>query len=869
MDLLIVESPAKAKTINKYLGSNYTVMASFGHIRDLASKNGSVDPDADFAMNWEIGADGKKRISDIIKSVKSSDTIYLATDPDREGEAIAWHILEELKAQGKLKDKKVKRVVFHEITKTAIKKAMENPRDIDTPLVDAYLARRALDYLVGFNISPILWRKLPGAKSAGRVQSVALKLVCEREGEIDVFKAQEYWDIKADMLTLQKMPFSARLTSFNGKKVEKFTFEDEKNALVAKTAVEKASFKIGEIERKSVKKNPYAPFTTSTLQQDASRKFHFPAKKIMQLAQKLYEGIEVKGEVVGLITYMRTDSVQMSQEAILGARDTIKSRFGENYLPDAQRVYTSKAKNAQEAHEAIRPTHFDITPDIAYKYLEKDMARLYELIYKRAIASQMKSAVIERMGIDINSSDNQITLRATGSRVAFDGFLKLYNEDSDDKKDDDETIILPEMNTGEASIVQDVSANQHFTAPPPRYTEASLVKKMEELGIGRPSTYASIISVLQDRGYVRLEDRKFIPEDRGRIVTIFLDNYFKKYVEYDFTADLEGQLDEISAGNLKYKDVLRGFWSSFSVSLKDVDPLTITAVIDTLDNALAPHLFPTEESRKCPDCKDGRLGIKTGRFGAFIGCSNYPECKHTKPLGETLADENGEVKRENFENLVLGVNLDNGYPITLKKGPYGFYVEEASEKPKRTSLPKNMDPDLMTLENALFLLSLPKDLGEQDGKKVQVGIGRFGPYVKLGTAFKSIPASMDIFTIKFDDATELLKGVKEKAPAKVIGKHPESGKEITLNVGRFGPYVKMGTVMASLPKALKDENRDPTLEEAVELIAKKAPATKGKAKKAPAKKTAAKKAPAKKTVAKKATTKTATKKAPAKKTTKK
>ncbi len=863
MDLLIVESPAKAKTINKYLGSNYRVIASFGHIRDLASKNGSVNPDDDFAMLWNVEADGKKRVAEIVKSVKDVDTIYLATDPDREGEAIAWHILEELNALGKLKGKSVKRVVFHEITKTAINKAMQNPRDVDMQLVDAYLARRALDYLVGFNISPILWRKLPGAKSAGRVQSVALKLICERESEIDIFKPQEYWDIKAEMITKEKMPFSAKLTVFDGAKLDKFSIVDEENAVKAKLAVERADLAVSEIETKQVKRNPYAPFTTSTLQQDASHKFHFGAKKTMQLAQKLYEGVEVNGEVRGLITYMRTDSVQMSNEAINGARDEIKSRFGVNYLPESPRVYTSKAKNAQEAHEAIRPANFSITPDMVYKSVDKDMARLYELIYKRAVASQMRSANIERMAVDIASSDKKIVLRATGQRIAFDGFLKLYNEDSDDKKDD-ETILLPKMEKGENSEAQAVTANQHFTSPPPRYTEASLVKKMEELGIGRPSTYASIISVLQDRGYVRLSERKFIPEDRGRIVTIFLENYFKQYVEYDFTAALEGQLDEISDGKLKYKDVLRGFWDGFAGAIKDVDPLTITAVIDTLDSALAPHLFPTEESRKCPDCADGRLGIKTGRFGAFIGCSNYPDCKHTKPLGESLADENGEAPKETFENTTLGVNLESGNPIVIKKGPYGFYVEETMEKPKRMSLPRNLDPELLTLDKALFLLSLPRDIGEQDGKKVSVGIGRFGPYVRLGTAFKSIPASMDIFSMDMETASELLKGVKEKAPAVVIGKHPESGKEITLNVGRFGPYVKMGTVMASLPKALKDENRNPTLEEAVDLIAKKAPATKGKAKKATTKKATTKKTATTKSTTKKAAT---TKKAPAKKKT--
>ncbi len=827
MDLLIVESPAKAKTINKYLGSNYKVIASFGHVRDLASKNGSVNT-TDFSMNWEVAADGKKRINDIIKSLKDAETIYLATDPDREGEAIAWHIYEELNAQGKLKNKKVKRVVFHEITKTAVNNAIKNPRDIDTPLVDAYLARRALDYLVGFSISPILWRKLPGAKSAGRVQSVALKLVCERENEIDIFKPQEYWNIKADMMTMKNIPFSAKLTVLDGKKLEKFSLANEELAMTAKNSVEKASFTVGEIERKSVKKNPYAPFTTSTLQQDASRKFYFPAKKIMQLAQKLYEGVEINGEVRGLITYMRTDSVQMSNEAIAGARETIQARFGDKYLPDKPRVYTSKAKNAQEAHEAIRPTNFDITPDMAYKCIDKDMARLYELVYKRAVASQMQSATIERMGIDIISEDKLINLRATGQRIAFDGFLKLYNEDSDDKKDDEDTVILPDMTTGESSLVQSVEAKQHFTVPPPRYTEASLVKKMEELGIGRPSTYASIISVLQDRGYVRLEERKFMPEDRGRVVTIFLENYFKQYVEYDFTADLEKQLDEISDGKLEYKSVLHQFWENFSNAIKDVDPLTITAVIDTLDDALAPHLFPDEESRKCPDCDDGRLSIKNGRFGAFIGCSNYPECKYTKPLGETLSDENGEIKKDNFENINLGVNVETGFPISVKKGPYGFYVEEGTEKPKRTSLPKGLDPDLITLDNALFLLSLPKDIGEASGKKVSIGIGRFGPYVKLGSAYKSIPQNMDIFSIELAQALELLKDVKEKAPAVIIGKHPESGKDITLNSGRFGPYVKHGTIMASLTKAMKDENRQPTLQEAVDLIAAKTPKEKPK-----------------------------------------
>ena len=863
MDVVIVESPAKAKTINKYLGSGYSVIASFGHIRDLPAKDGSVRPDEDFAMDWAIDARDEKHIRDIASLVSKADTVYLATDPDREGEAIAWHVVQELQKRGKLKGKALKRVVFNEITKTAVTNAIKNPRDIDAPLVDAYLARRALDYLVGFTISPVLWRKLPGSRSAGRVQSVALRLVCERENEIEAFKAQEYWTIDADFMTPHADLFTTHLSVLDGKKTAKFTLANEEEANRAAQKIQAATFGVGEIERKKVKRSPAPAFTTSTLQQEAARKLFFSAKKTMQLAQQLYEGVDIGGETVGLITYMRTDGIQMAQEAIADARRVIETDFGAPYLPEKPRYYKNNVKNAQEAHEAIRPTQLTRRPSAVAAYLNKDQMRLYELIWKRALASQMQNAEIDKVAVDCPSRDGKIVMRATGQTVAFDGFLKVYREDPDDDEEEGNTL-LPPMETGDALEQKAVRPEQHFTQPPPRYTEASLVKKLEELGIGRPSTYASILSVLQDRQYVRLEKRRFVPEDRGRIVTAFMENFFNKYVRYDFTADLENSLDDISAGKLNWKELLRAFWDSFSATVKEVEPLSITDVLRTLEDALSEHLFPTEQDRICPECgatKGGRLSLKIGKFGAFIGCSNYPECRYTRPFGGEVSDD--AKKEGDNDPKELGTDPKTNETVFLRNGPYGPYVQLGKDAPKakkgeksaapaakRVSLPRSLPADSLTLDQALGLLALPRVLGTNPdtGAEISVGIGRFGPYVKTGSTFKSLTASDDVLSIGLARALELLANVKPKTPAKEIGAHPADGKPVTLNVGRFGPYVKHGSLMASLPKTMRDENRDPTLEEAVVLLAAKAEKS-GKApaaKKAQTKNTPAKKAAAKK-----------------------
>ncbi|MBR1777971.1 MAG: type I DNA topoisomerase [Alphaproteobacteria bacterium] len=871
MDVVIVESPAKAKTINKYLGNGFEVIASFGHIRDLPAKNGSVRPEEDFAMDWAIEPKDEKHIKAIASAASKADTVYLATDPDREGEAIAWHVVQELNRRGKLKNKTLKRVVFNEITKTAVSNAMKNPREIDMPLVDAYLARRALDYLVGFTISPVLWRKLPGSRSAGRVQSVALRLVCERENEIEEFKAQEYWTIDADLLTKHADLFTAHLSVLDGKKLGKFTLSNEIEAKAAQKKIENAVFDVGVIERKTVKRSPAPAFTTSTLQQEAARKLFFSAKKTMQLAQQLYEGVDIGGETVGLITYMRTDGIQMAQEAINEARAVIASDFGPRYLPEKPRYYKNNVKNAQEAHEAIRPTSLNRRPDQIARYLNKDMRALYELIYKRALASQMQNAEIDKMAVDCPSRDAQIVLRATGQTIAFDGFLKVYREDLDDG-DEENSAILPTMTTGEHLEQKAVRPEQHFTQPPPRYSEASLVKKLEELGIGRPSTYASILSVLQERKYVRLEKRRFIPEDRGRIVTAFMENFFTRYVQYDFTADLENSLDDISADKLNWKDLLRTFWKDFDSTVKTVDPLTITDILNRLEESLSEHLFAAPEDRICPECgkeKDGRLSLKIGKFGAFIGCSNYPECRYTRPFGGQTTEESAPEEPDLKE---LGNDPETGNPVILRKGPYGWYVQLSKDAPKpkkgekkekasaakRTSLPRSMNPTEMTLDQALALLALPRTLGvsPETNQEIQAGIGRFGPYLKIGSTYKSLTASDNVLTIDLPRALEVLSNVKEKTPPQEIGTHPEDGKPIIASSGRFGPYIKHGSVIASIPKAIRNENRLPTLEEAVALLAAKAgknPKTAAKAKKPAAKKAPVKKTAAKKTAAKKTT----------------
>ena len=813
MKLVIVESPAKAKTINKYLGKDYQVLASFGHIRDLPSKDGSVLPDEDFAMTWELSPGGKKRLQDIVKAVKEADTIVLASDPDREGEAIAWHILEELKAKKLLKDKKIERVVFHEITKSAVTEAIKNPRQIDDNLVSAYMARRALDYLVGFTLSPVLWRKLPGSKSAGRVQSVALRLVCERENEIERFKAEEYWTIDAELFTQTKALIKSHLIQLDGKKLEKFDINTETKALEAKAKIEAQDFSIANVERKKANRYPAPPFTTSTLQQEAARKLRFSAKKTMQVAQKLYED--------GYITYMRTDAVNLSQEAVSACRDAILKYFGEAYLPKSAKEYKTKSKNAQEAHEAIRPSDVMNTPKKMEAKLDTDGYKLYELIWKRTVACQMNPAVLDKVVIDAVSADTKIMLRANGQVIEFDGFLKLYQESKDDSDDDDENRILPNVTVGEAVDKGEITPEQHFTTPPPRFTEASLVKKLEELGIGRPSTYASIIAVLQERKYVRVEKLRFIPEDRGRIVTVFLENFFKKYVEYDFTAQLEEYLDNVSAGEMEWKKLLGGFWVKFIKNIDAVKPLQISEVIDKIDEVLSFHLFPPREDgsdpRVCPECGKGRLSIKLGKFGAFIGCSNYPECKYTKPLVDTSDEEAAATPQvKPGEEKVIGEM--NGMNIYLKKGPYGFYLQlgedatATTEKPKRSALPKNIAPEELTLEQATRLLSLPFDLGEG----IQVNVGKFGPYIKQGGKSKSLTGADNIFNITLERAQQILANVAERPQGKSLGVNPANKQDIVLMSGRYGPYLKCGKTNYALPKEFKD--KEPTLDDALKII---------------------------------------------------
>jgi len=834
MNVVVVESPAKAKTINKYLGGDYQVLASYGHVRDLPSKDGSVRPDEDFAMSWAVDTRSQKRVKEIADAVKGSDRLILATDPDREGEAISWHLLEVLKNKKALKDVAVDRVVFNAITKTAVLDAMKNPRQIDMELVEAYLARRALDYLVGFTLSPVLWRKLPGARSAGRVQSVALRLICEREFEIEKFVAEEYWTLKAQASAGGSEPFEARLTHLDGGKLDKFGLPDEASATDAKQKIEAASFRIGAVEAKPTKRNPPPPFTTSTLQQDASNRLGYAAKRTMQIAQKLYED--------GLITYMRTDGIDMAGEAIAQSRDAVKSKFGDKYLPKSPRKYTSKAKNAQEAHEAIRPTDFNRSPEDVR--LDADAAKLYRLIWNRATASQMEAATIERTSIDLVSGDEKITLRANGSVILFDGFLKLYAS-----ADKDEDTRLPKVTEGDDAETKEVEAEQHFTQPPPRFTEASLVKTLEELGIGRPSTYASIISVLQDRDYVRLEKRRFVPDDKGRIVTAFLENFFRRYVEYDFTADLEEKLDKVSAGDLDWKALLDAFWKEFSASVDDIGDLRIGQVLDALDEALGPHFFQQTEDGKdprlCPKCGEGRLSLKLSRYGAFIGCSNYPECKYTRPLSAEEGDDaaGGDVE--------LGADPETGAAIWLKTGRFGPYVErEAQEegaKPDRSSLPKTWPPDTIDLEKALRLLKLPREVGEhpEDGDMITAALGRYGPYVKHKSIYANLDSIEEVFEVGLNRAVSLIAEKKAKRGGQVLkelGEHPDGGGPVNVMEGRYGPYVKHKKTNATLPKDV--EPGDVTMEQAVTLLAEKA--SKGGKKKAAKKKPAAKKTAAKK-----------------------
>ncbi len=836
MNVVIVESPSKAKTINKYLGKGYTVLASYGHVRDLPPKDGSVRPDQDFAMSWEIQDKAGKRLADIAKAVKGAEHLYLATDPDREGEAISWHVQEVLRQRNALKGVDVKRVVFNEITKSAVQDAFKHPRALDRELVDAYLARRALDYLVGFTLSPVLWRKLPGSRSAGRVQSVALRLICEREAEIEAFKPREYWSVEAEFTTTAGDRLVARLTHLNGKRLDRFDLPNEQAARDAvETIRRQAGFTVKEIERKQVRRNPAPPFTTSTLQQEASRKLGMTASRTMRIAQRLYEGVEVDGETVGLITYMRTDGVTLSGEAIDAARRLIAEDYGANYRPDEPRVYRTQAKNAQEAHEAIRPTDMFRRPPAAARHLDEEQRQLYELIWKRAVASQMATALIDQVGVDIASPDGQVMFRATGSTIAFDGYLALYHEDLDDPEDDEDNRRLPPLKERETLSRGDITPEQHFTQPPPRYSEASLVKKLEELGIGRPSTYASIIQVLQDRQYVRLDKKRFIPEDRGRLVTAFLTNFFEHYVEYNFTADLENQLDDISGGRVPWKKVLEDFWRDFSAAVGGTKDLKISEVIDALDESLGPHFFPDKgdgkDPRLCPVCNLGRLSIKLGRYGAFIGCSNYPDCKHTRPMGIEGAESEGAQPRE------LGVDPATKLPVALKKGPYGLYVQlgegAEGEKPKRASLPKGIAPADLDLDKALKLLALPRDIGPhpEDGEIITAAIGRFGPYIKHDKVYRSIPKDDDVLTIGLNRAVSLLAEPRAPrrgmpTPLKTLGEHPADGAPVNLFSGRYGPYVSHAGINATLPGDISPD--EVTLQQAVDLIAARPQSGKGK-----------------------------------------
>ena len=843
MDLVIVESPAKAKTINKYLGNDYKVLASFGHVRDLPEKNGSVDPDEEFSMIWEVQSASGQRLNEIADYLKKSDRLILATDPDREGEAISWHVLEVMREKGVLDGKQIQRVVFNAITRNAVTEAMNHPRELDEKLVHAYLARRALDYLVGFNLSPVLWRKLPGARSAGRVQSVALKLVCERELEIEKFIPREYWSVSADFTTQNGDKLPTRLTLLKGGKVEKFTLANEAEAMAAKNAIESGRFKVYRIESKPGQRNPSAPFTTSTLQQEASRKLGFNAKRTMQIAQLLYQGIEIDGEATGLITYMRTDGTQIAPEAVTETRDVIKADFGPDYLPEKAREYQTKAANAQEAHEAIRPTSLTRRPEYIAYTLDVDQAKLYELIWKRTMASQMENARVQRTTIDITDESEATGLRASGTVITFPGFLKLYEEGKDDEKSDkEEEQTLPQVTEGMPLALQKVSPDQHFTEPPPRFSEATLVKKMEELGIGRPSTYASVLSVLRDRDYVFMDRNRFHPQDKGRLVTSFLESFFNQYVEYDFTAALEGDLDKVSNGDLDYKDVLRKFWENFSYSVDSTMEIRNTQILDKMNEVLGPHIFKDTgdgDPRICPKCDEGELSLKTGKFGAFVGCTRYPECRFTRPFAQAEGRE-GDIERE------LGNDPETGLIVYLKDGRFGPYIQlgdagEDNEKLKRSGLPKDMRPADMTLDYALRLLSLPRLVGKhpETGEEITADLGRYGPYLKYGKQSASLETVDEIFEIGVNRAVTVIAEKKSKAPArgssviKELGEHPNDGKPVKVMNGRYGPYVKHNKINATIPK---DEEPDSvTLERALELIAAraaKAGAAKKKAKKA-------------------------------------
>jgi DNA topoisomerase-1 len=852
MNLVIVESPAKAKTINKYLGPGYEVLASYGHVRDLPPKDGSVSPDQDFHMIWQIDPKAQKRLTEIAHAMKSADKLILATDPDREGEAISWHVLEILKEKGVIEGKKIERVVFNAITKQAVTEAMAHPREIDAALVDAYLARRALDYLVGFTLSPVLWRKLPGSRSAGRVQSVALRLVCDREREIETFIPKEYWSILATLATPRGETFEARLVGADGKKITRLDVGTGEEAADFKKALDAAQFTIASVEAKPAKRNPYAPFSTSTLQQEASRKLGFAPSITMRLAQRLYEGADIGGDTVGLITYMRTDGIELDGSAITAARGVIEADFGATYVPGSPRVYKNKSKHAQEAHEAVRPTDLTRRPRDVAKYLEPDQAKLYELIWIRTVASQMESAELERTTVEIKATAGAraLELRATGTVVKFDGFLAAYQEDQDDAAEDEDANRLPAMEANENLERREIKTDQHFTEPPPRFSEASLVKRMEELGIGRPSTYASTLQVLRDRGYVRIDKKRLVPEDKGRVVIAFLEAFFARYVEYDFTADLEEKLDEIANHEIDWKQVLRDFWRDFIAAVDEIKDVRISQVLDALDEILAPHIFPPREDgtdpRLCPQCGNGRLGLKTGKFGGFVGCSNYPECRYTRQLTSNGSGVNG--------TKVLGTDPATGLEVTLRGGRFGPYVQlgEAveGEKPKRAGLPKNTELDTVDLAFALGLLALPRDVGKhpESGEMIIAGVGRYGPYVKHDSNYANLEDDDDVMHVGLNRAVTLLaekaargtKGRRGKPRGKALGDHPDGGP-VTLHEGRYGPYVSHNKVNATIPSEV-----DPatvTLEQAIELVnARAAKGSNGKPKKAAKKKAAPKEA---------------------------
>ena len=851
MAVVVVESPAKAKTINKYLGPGFTVLASYGHVRDLPPKDGSVDPDNEFDMLWEVGAASKKHVKAIADALKDDNELILATDPDREGEAISWHLQETLtKRRAIKKDTPVSRVVFNAITKTAVTEAMKSPRQVDMELVEAYLARRALDYLVGFKLSPVLWRRLPGAKSAGRVQSVTLRLIVEREMEIEVFKTREYWSVAASLSTPRGQIFDARLTTLGGKRLDKFDISNSTEAELAVQAVTSRDLKVATVEAKPASRNPSAPFMTSTLQQEASRKFGMGARQTMSTAQRLYEA--------GFITYMRTDGIDMAPEAVHAVRDVIADRYGKQYVPKSPRMYKNKAKNAQEAHECIRPTELDQAPE-HINISEPDQKKLYDLIWKRTIASQMEAARMERTTVEIESADGQIGLRANGQVVLFDGFMRVYEEGRDDTVVDDDDKRLPQITANDELSKKSVMQEQHFTQPPPRYTEASLVKRMEELGIGRPSTYASVVTTIQDRDYVRKEKNRLIPEDKGRLVTVFLTSFFRRYVEYEFTANLETQLDDVSAGERKYRNVLSGFWKDFKISIDEAMDQSITEVLEKINEVLEPHLFPIEEAginpRECKNCGNGRLSMRTARSGgAFIGCSNYPDCRFTRPFGPPGTESSAIGP----DGKLLG--HDGEDPISLRDGRYGPYVQrgnltEENPKPQRMSIPKTWAIDELTFEKAVQLLSLPREIGPhpEDGVLIESSIGRFGPYVKHGTMYANITDIDEVWTIGMNRAVEELakkaaRGGRGAAatPLLELGEHPSEGGPVNVMSGKYGPYVKWGKINATIPKEVEPEKV--TMDLAVALITEKAPSKKKSTtkKKAAAKKPATKKSTAKK-----------------------